>query len=79
MTKEQFLAKVEELIPQVNDLIRNKANTLTNSGAVDFESYDDDFLLAKIFMSAMGEEIKYQFKPLSKDALKERNNMIHFL
>jgi hypothetical protein len=79
MTKEQFLSKVEELLPDLNELIREKAQTLLNSGAVDLESYSDNFLLPKIFISAMGEEIKNQFAPPIKKEIKVRDNIVHFL
>jgi len=63
MTEEQFLEKVEKLIPEINDLIRNRAKKILTSGCINLSEYDNNFLLPKLFMSAIGEEIAYQFSP----------------
>lgn len=78
-TKDQFMAKVQEMVSELPEFIMERAEKAWNSGAFDPEKYEDNYLLPKIFMSAMGEEIKWQFKPLDKNSLKERDNLIHFL
>ena len=64
MTKEQFLAKVKEMLDDgFIDFIMQRADKALKSGAINLEDYEDDCVLPKIFMSAMGEEIKWQYKP----------------
>jgi len=75
MNKEQFLSKVNEMIPDMNEWIIKKAESIVASGAVDLESYDDNYLLPKIFMSAMGAEIRFQYKPHATRDIKLRNNI----
>ncbi len=79
MTKEQFLEKVKDILPDLNELILKKAEEISKSGCIDFESFENDYMLPKIFMSAMGEEIKFQYKPFVKENMKIRDNMINFL
>lgn len=67
MTRNEFLEKVEELKESVNDLIDEKADKLLKSGAIDLKNYDNDFRLPKMFMCAIGNEIKFQYKPLYTD------------
>lgn len=63
MEKQEFLEKIDELKDKVNDLIDERAQKLIESGAVDFEGYENDFRLPMYFMVAMGAEIKTQFQP----------------
>ena len=79
MTNDQVIKKVEELLPQINELILEKTKKALNSGALDVESYENNFVLPKIILSAIGEEIKWQFKPLNQAALKARDNLVSFL
>lgn len=79
MTKDEFISKIKEMLPDLNNLILEKANKALNSGAFDLEDYDDNFLLPKIFMSAMGKEIEWQYKPHNKRDTKVRNNLSNFL
>lgn len=79
MTKTQFRSKVKQLKKEVNRLIDNRTEKILRSGCVDLNDYENNFVLPKIFMSAMGDEIKWQLKPLDKNHIKVRNNMVHFL
>jgi hypothetical protein len=79
MTREQFLNKVKEMLPDMNLMLLEKAEEVLLTGAFDLESYEDNYLLPKIFLSAMGEEIKFQFEPFSKVDKKTRNNIINVL
>lgn len=79
MTKTQFRRKTKSLKKEVNKLIDQRIEKVIQSGAIDFSKYENNYLLAKIFMSAMGSEIEFQFKPHNKEDIKERNNLKHFL
>lgn len=79
MTKNQFRTKTKQLKKEISKLIDNRVEKVINSGCVDFDSYENNFLLPKIFIAAMGDEIKFQFKPLSKEGIEEMKNMSFFL
>jgi hypothetical protein len=80
MTKEQFLAKVKEMLDDgFVDFIMKRAEKALKSGAINLDSYEDDYVLPKIFMSAMGDEIKFQYKPHNPKDIRTRNNLEKFL
>ena len=79
MTKEDCLQKIEEMIPDVVSLIRNRAGEYLGYGAIELEDYEDDYVLPKIFIYAVADEIKFQFKPLYAEHLKEAKNLTYFL
>jgi len=75
MTKTQFRKKTKALKKDISKLIDNRIEKAINSGAIDFDQYEDNYLLPKIFMSAVGFEIEFAFRPLTKQDIKERNNL----
>jgi len=79
MTEKQFLEKINEMLPDLNRLILEKANKVFSSGAIEPLDYEDDFLLPKIFMSAMGSEIKWKYGHYLKGNVQVRNNLNKFL
>ena len=80
MTREQFLEKVKEMLGEdFEKFVMGRAEKALNSGAFDLDDYGNDFILPKIFMSAMGEEIKFQYAPHGKKEIQARNNLTHFL
>jgi len=79
MTEEQFLSKVEEMLPDIEKMIMEKAKHMLMSGCVDLERFEDDYSLPKAFLYAMSSELGYQYKPLSNSLYKVARNMSHFL
>jgi hypothetical protein len=79
MDKQQFLDKVKEITIEMQDWIMKKAEESLKSGAFDINDYEDNYILPKIFISAMGEEIKFQYKPFDRKDVKTRDNLINFL
>jgi hypothetical protein len=82
MTKEQFLEKVKEMLEDgFVEFVMERAGKVLKSGAINLEDYENDYVLPKLFMSAMGEEIKFQYEPFSHDKsmIRERNNIAKFL
>jgi hypothetical protein len=79
MTKEQFRAKLAELIQNNNNAILEKAEKILNSGCVDLASCEDDYRLPKVFMYAVLQEMVCRWKPLEKSLVKEANNMKYFM
>ena len=78
-TKEQFLAKVQEMLPELNKMIMEKAAKAYQSGAIDPQDYEDNYLLPKIFMAAMGKEMTWQYMPHDKKSKSSVENLSHFL
>lgn len=79
MTKQQYYAKCEELKPDLMRIVDERIKKAGESGAIDFDSYENNYLLSKIVFSAIGREIERQFKPFSKRDIKEVNNIYKFL
>ena len=67
MTRTQLRLKIGELILESNNMIWEKLEKLLKSGAIDLDSWEDDYRLPKHIMCAMGREISFQWKPLSDD------------
>ena len=79
MTEEKFFEKLNEMLPDVQRVILQKAKKVFSSGAVDTESYEDNYLLPKIFLSAMGKEIEFLYLPTTNKDIKVKNNLSYFL
>jgi len=79
MTKTQFKKKVKDLKRSMNKLVDDRVEKAIKSGAINFEDYEDDYVLPKIFIYAVADEIKFQFKPLYAEHLKEAKNLTYFL
>ena len=79
MTKEEFLQKVDKLIPDLNEFIREKAEQITKSGAIEFSDYENDYFLAKVFLCAVSDELETQYRPLTKEGIRIKNYLLHFM
>lgn len=75
MTKAQILAKVNEMKPDILELIDNRVEKALASGTLNIEDYEDNFILPKIIVSAIGSEIEFQYRPYSKEHIRTRNNL----
>lgn len=79
MTKPQLKAKIKQLIKQGKPEFDRMIDKAISSQAIDPASYDDNFLLAKIVLSAVYGEMEYQYKPLNKEDQKTVTNLKIFL
>ena len=79
MTKTQFRKRSKQLKRSVARLIDDRIEKALLSGCLDLDAYEDNFLLPKAFMSAVGKEIEFQFRPLSKEMHTVAHNISHFL
>ena len=79
MTEEQFLQYVENMLPELNQLIMEKARKVVYDKIVDLDEWEDNYLLPKIFLSAMGQEIGWQYKPHDRDHWKKRDKIARSL
>ena len=78
MTKEEFIMRVAEMIPDLTSLVMDRARKLMDSGAIDLEEWDNNYRLPKIFMQAMGKEIASQYRTTDRD-LPTVENISRFL
>ena len=79
MTKNQARKKTRELIRKASSLMREKLEKALVCGALDLDSYEDDYILPRIIVCALLEDAKYRFRPLHKDFKKEIDNLNRFL
>lgn len=78
MNKQSCLDRVEEMLSDVMALIREETIRKLNSGAIDVDTYEDNYLLSKILLSIALEEASYQYRPLSDEGKKVFNNLKKF-
>ena len=66
MTKEQATQKFEELINNLDfkAWAMERAERMLTSGYVNLEDYEDDYILPKAMVAAIGREIEWQYKPM---------------
>lgn len=83
MTKSEFRKKTKELKKEVNRLIDDRIekvlkdkNILLNLG---FEEFENNYILPKLFISAMGKEIEFQFSPFDETHQKQLNLLKNYL
>lgn len=67
MTKKMFLAKFKQLAKDHQKALFKEAEKLYDSGAIDTDSYLQDFQLAKIIMHVALLNQAEQYKPLYKN------------
>jgi len=84
----QFNKKIEELLDSTRESIRINADKAFRSGAVDTESYEDNYLLPKIILVACLENETDLWRPSPRDhkanreikkANREIKNLRHFI
>lgn len=61
---------------EVLKLIDDRLVKGLNNKIFELDKYEDDYRLPKMFISAMGEIIRYQFQPLLEEEIKERNKIM---
>lgn len=72
MTKKEVRKKTRKLIRQSCEGMIKNLEKLLDSGAVDYKSADDNFILPKHILCALLKEESFQYKPLARDAKHER-------
>lgn len=71
--------KTNELLDQAVKMAKSKIKKALNCGAVDVESYDDDYELPKIILHAVMKSMADETMPLYPANRKESNNLYQFL
>lgn len=78
MERCYFKQKVDSMLPDLMEAIRKEVMRLYECGGVDTSSYEDDYILPKICLTAAIEKQVHQYMPLSRDYKKEVANLRHF-
>ncbi len=77
--KPEHQSKLDELIDAYAAELKIKAQSLYHSGALDVESFSpDEYVLAKLLITAAIYDTKDDFAPLSSEHKKVLKNLIHF-
>lgn len=66
MEHKSVLTKIEEMLENDKADALSRAEKALTSGALDLDSYEDNYLLPKIILSAIYSELAYQRRPHSK-------------
>jgi hypothetical protein len=64
MTKEQCIAKLEELYPTLIEYLRERTSSLLCSGAVDLDEFVNNYALPKILLCAALKDSVDAFTPI---------------
>lgn len=70
ITKRQLKAKTKELIKNSTKHMVENIDKAIASGAIDLNSYEDNYILPKILLCALLKEEMHQYKPLGDDRKK---------
>ena len=79
MTKAQLRKKIKELIRKGKPEVDRMLEKAINSGAIDIEGAEDNYLLPKIILSALYSELAWQYEPLTKEGKAEVKNLKRFI
>lgn len=81
ITKEQLKEKTIELLNNAHEEMVEKIDKAINSGCMDLENADNNYLLPKILVSALLKDMVFQYKPMgdTKKAEKEILNIYSLL
>ncbi|KKN73853.1 hypothetical protein LCGC14_0396550 [marine sediment metagenome] len=78
MTKTQFMKKVRELARETKKDIIDECWRLLNSGAIDYQKYENGYALPKTVMTVACEKAAWNWHPLSSDLKAEARNLRKF-
>jgi hypothetical protein len=79
MTIQQLTEKIYTLIEQGKPEVDKLIQKVINSGTIDVDAAENDFLLPKIVLSAIYSELSYECQPLSASGRKSVDNLKKFL
>lgn len=77
-TLEQVTAKYEEMLKDCHARAIKRLEQLLNSGAIDFNHYDDDYQLPKILLHVTFDWLTWQTAPLTDDGRKKAATLKKF-
>lgn len=78
MTKNQVLKNIRSMEKEMKETIKKECKKLLESGAVDYESYENNFRLPKMLLYVALRNTSSQYYPLTKEGRKEVKNLLNF-
>lgn len=77
MTKAQLKKKINECLRDDKNHIQKYIDRAINSGCIDIEGAENNYLLAKIILSAVYKEMSRQYSPMdyNKQGKKDVENI----
>lgn len=79
MTKDECLNKILELLSVAQDSLYRKCLEYLDSGAVDYKSYENNYVLPRILFAAALKNLYPEYVPTLNPAWKkEFKNLAHF-
>lgn len=79
MTKEDAKNMAVEIADDLFQQVKSKIDSALNSGSIDLESYENNYLLPKIIAEAALRDVYERNLPPTKKWRKEVNNIYKFL
>lgn len=79
MAKEDAKSKTLELAKEMFARVDGKIDKALNSGCIDLDAYQDDYVLPKIILYAIMMDLCDESKPLLKKWQREANKLYKFL
>lgn len=79
ITKAKCKKKTREMISLACKTATKKIERAINSGAIDLKQWEDDYALPKIIAYVLLQDAVFQIKPLSKENMKEAENLEKFI
>ena len=74
MTENQLFMKIDELACKLPADVIKRYKRIKASGALNYEDYQDDYLLPKMLITAILRDLEFQYKPLA--ATNQQNKAI---
>ena len=78
MTKTQFKKKIASMKKDVSKYIDEETLRLFNSGAINKNSYEDNYALPKIILTVALKNLSFQYLPLTPEGKRESLNLERF-
>ena len=78
MKKAECLTKIREMLKDVRGSAIAKADHLLKSGAINLDSYENNYLLPKIILTVVLEDIAGAYAPLTRKSKADVRNLRHF-
>ena len=66
-TKEKVRSKVVAMLDDIRPHLEKKLDYLLDSGVIDFENTEDNYLVPKNIIQALAREMEYQYKYIYAD------------
>ncbi len=78
MTKKQAIAKIRKMAAEQRKTLLKECERLLNSGGVDVDGAENNFLLPKTILHVALLNEANQYKPLTKQTQTDAKNLLKF-